>query len=248
MKSRDIALIARQRAGITQRQLADRSGHPRETIARWESGAREPSLASLEALVDSCGLELVIHLAKKDSSLDELVADQLALTPTERLRRLMPSGQRRDTIRTLRWLAKARTPSVVVGDVAAVLQGAAQRPADGHVEIVSGDPFAMAKEMDKAGIKPIDSEDRWADADRREAWVLPKGGTIVIDVDLPGTRGYPDLRRSARTLEVEHRSITVAHPRDLLRVADASAREGERARVPDLRALLRQGRRPGRGV
>jgi hypothetical protein len=33
-------------------------------------------------------------------------------------------------------------------------------------------------------------------------------------------------------------SIRVAHPRDLLRMADASPRESERARVPGLRALL----------
>jgi hypothetical protein len=32
--------------------------------------------------------------------------------------------------------------------------------------------------------------------------------------------------------------VVVAHPRDLLRIADASPREAERARVPGLQALL----------
>src|SRR5919197_3645180 len=110
MPNRDIFRIARQRAGITQQQLADRSGHPRETIARWEPGGREPSLATLNALVAACDLDLVIHLARKDPSLGELVADQLELTATERLGRLMPATARDDTLRALRWLAEARTP------------------------------------------------------------------------------------------------------------------------------------------
>jgi hypothetical protein len=32
--------------------------------------------------------------------------------------------------------------------------------------------------------------------------------------------------------------VLVAHPRDLLRIADASTRDPERARVPGLQALL----------
>jgi transcriptional regulator with XRE-family HTH domain len=107
-----------------------RSGHPRSTIARWETGAREPSLATLKALVTACDLELVIHLAQRDPSLDELVADQLALTPTERLERLMPTTATAGTLRALRWLAEAPTPVIVVGGVAAVLQGPPRRRND----------------------------------------------------------------------------------------------------------------------
>jgi transcriptional regulator with XRE-family HTH domain len=128
VSSRDIVRIARQRAGITQQQLADRSGHPRETIARWETGAREPSLATLKALVAACDLELVIHLAQKDPSLDELVADQLALTPTERLKRLIPTTALDGTLRALRWLAEARTPVIVIGCCLATDAGAGGAP------------------------------------------------------------------------------------------------------------------------
>src|SRR5919109_83286 len=134
MSSRDIVRIARHRAGITQHQLADRSGHPRETITRWETGAREPSLATLNAVVAACDLDLVIHLARKDPSLVELVADQLELTATERLGRLMPATARDDALRALRWLAEARTWAIVIGAVAAVLQGGPQQPGDGQVE------------------------------------------------------------------------------------------------------------------
>jgi transcriptional regulator with XRE-family HTH domain len=239
MTSRDIVRIARQRAGITQQQLADRSGRPRETIARWETGAREPSLATLTALVAACDLELVIHLAQKDPSLDELVADQLALTPTERLERLLPATATDGTLRALRWLADTRTPIVVIGGMAAVLQGGPQQPGDGQVDFVSSDPFATEAAMREAGLIPGDTDERWADVDRRAPWALPGGGTIVLASSVPGTRDHPDLRRSARTVQLDDgTSVTVAHPRDLLRMADASPRESERARVPGLRALL----------
>lgn len=239
MSSRDIVRIARQRAGITQQQLADRSGHPRETIARWETGAREPSLATLRALVAACDLDLVVHLARKDPSLGELVVDQLALTPTERLRRLMPPAASDDTLRALRWLADARTPIIVIGGVAAALQGGPQQPDDSRVEFVSGDPFATEAQMRAAGLTPIDTDERWADIDTRARWALPGGGTIALASNVPGTRDHADLRRSVRTVELDDgTSVPVAHPRDLLRMADASPRESERVRVPGLQALL----------
>jgi transcriptional regulator with XRE-family HTH domain len=239
VKSLDIVRIARQRAGITQQQLAERSGHPRETIARWETGAREPSLATLNALVAACDLELVIHLAQRDSSLQDLVGDQLELTTAERLERLISPATTDDTLRALRWLGEARTPVIVVGGVAAVLQGGPQRPVDDRVEFVSGDPYAMEVEMRAAELVPVDLDERWADVDRRAPWTLPDGGTVVLASNVPGTADYRDLRRSARTIDLgDGTSIRVAHPRDLLRMADASPRESERARLPGLRALL----------
>ena len=239
MMSRDIVRIARQRAGITQQQLANRSGHPRETIARWETGAREPSLTRLNALVAACDLDLVINLANKDASLDELVVDQLGLKASERLGRLMPATARDDALGALHWLAEARTPVIVIGGVAAVLQGGPQPPDGGQVEFVSGDPYAMEAEMRQAGLVPFDTDDRWADLDRRSLWSLPQGGSISLASQVPGTGDHRDLRRSARSVQLEEgSSIPVAHPRDLLRMADASPRESERARVPGLRALL----------
>jgi transcriptional regulator with XRE-family HTH domain len=239
MTSRDIVRIARQRAGITQQQLAERSGHPRETIARWETGAREPSLATLNALVAACDLDLVIHLAQRDPSLVELVADQLELTASERLGRLMPATARDEALRALRWLAGARTPAIIIGGVAAAVQGGPQQPGDGQVEFVSGDPYAIEDEMRQAGLIASDTDERWADVDRRAPWALPDGGMIVLASNVPGTGDYRDLYRSARTVQLDDgTSIPVAHPRDLLRMADASQRESERARVPALRALL----------
>jgi hypothetical protein len=193
----------------------------------------------LNALVAACDLDLVVHLAESDPSLEELVADQLELTVTERLRRLMPATARDGALHALRWLAAARTPAIVIGGVAAALHGGPQQPGDGQVEFVSGDPYAMEAEMRAADLIPSDVDERWADIDRRAPWALPDGGTIVPASNVPGTGDYRDLRRSARTVQLDDgMSIRVAHPRDLLRMADASPRERERARVPGLRALL----------
>jgi hypothetical protein len=97
---------------------------------------------------------------------------------------------------------------------------------------------AMAQEMD-ASLTPTDTEDRWADSDARALWTIPGGGTLALASHVPGTEDYRDLRRSAREIELDDDTkIAVAHPRDLVRMADASPRESERARLPGLRALL----------
>lgn len=239
MTSQDVVLMARQRAGLTQEQLAARSGHPRETIARWESGAQEPSLASLQRVVEACDLDLVISLARLDRSLHEVVGDQLELRPPERLRRLMAAESAREALRALRWLARARTPAIVVNAVAEILQGGPQRLDSSHVDAVAADPVGMEIEMRKAKLIAVDTAERWADTERREPWALPGGGTIVLVRDLPGTLGYTDLRRNAQTIDIGHgATVQVAHPRDLLRAAEASGREAARARAPALRALV----------
>ena len=230
--------IARQRAGLTQQQLADRSGHPRETIARWETGSREPSLTSVQALVAACGLELVVGLAAGDDSLAQLIADQITLMPSERLARLLAADDRTAALSALHWLAGARTPSIVIGAMAAALQGAPQRLTDSRVELVAGDQPALVAEMTEAGLWPTDSPERFADTDRRWPWTLPGGGTLVLAGGLPGARDYADLRRAARPVRLDVVTVQVAHPRDLLRLAEASPRPDQRARVPALRALL----------
>lgn len=239
MRARDLIRIARDQAGLTQQQLAARSGRPRETIARWESGAQVPSLEAVSALVADCDLDLVLRLANRDTTLIESVREQLALTTVKRLRRLLPSGSVTDAMRSLRWLSVASTPTVVVGQLGAALLGAPQRPDTAQVEFVSADPVATVRELRDHGLTPVESDDRWHDDDIREPWMLPKGGALALARKLPGTGDYRDIRRGASLVNVDARTtVRIAHPRDLLRIADASPRESERARVQGLQALL----------
>jgi transcriptional regulator with XRE-family HTH domain len=239
MRARDVIRIARDQAGLTQQQLAARSGRPRETIARWESGAQVPSLETVSAVVADCGLDLVLRLAARDTTLIEGVREQLALTITKRLTRLLPSGSVADARRSLRWLSHGATPTVVIGQIGAALLGAPQRPDTAQVDFVSADPVASDRELRADRLTPVESDDRWRDQDVREAWMLTQGGVLALARKVPGTADYADLRRAAAPVSLDARTtVWVAHPRDLLRIADASARETERARVPGLQALL----------
>jgi transcriptional regulator with XRE-family HTH domain len=239
VRAQDVIRIARDRAGLTQQQLAARSGRPRETIARWESGSQVPSLEAVSALVGECELDLVLRLAARDTSLGDRVGEQLALSPARRLARLLPAEAVNDAKRSLRWLAGANTLTVVVGQVGAVLLGAPQRPDSAQVEFVAADPLATDREFRAAGLVPVDVDDRWRESDVREPWALPGGGTVAMARNVPGSGDYRDLSRSAMPVTVDRRtSVLVAHPRDLLRIADASSRESERVRAPGLQALL----------
>jgi predicted nucleotidyltransferase/DNA-binding XRE family transcriptional regulator len=49
---------ARQRAGLTQSELAVKAGVTQSVISAYESGHRQPSLPALAALVDAAGFQL----------------------------------------------------------------------------------------------------------------------------------------------------------------------------------------------
>lgn len=106
------------------------------------------------------------------------------------------------------------------------------------MEVVASDPLALASEMEAGGLEATDGDERFAESDRRWPWKLPGGGMVVLAGALPGSGDFADLRRSAQQVELDGASVSVAHPRDLLRLAGASARESEQARIPGLRALL----------
>src|SRR5207245_1819954 len=73
MRSADLIREARLRAGLTQDELARRSGTPRSVIARWEQGAVQPGFDNMLAVIDACGFELPLQLVQRDTVLDERV-------------------------------------------------------------------------------------------------------------------------------------------------------------------------------
>ena len=76
---------ARLRSGLTQAELATRLGTQQSVVARWETGAREPTLATVGRVVRAAGLELSVSITKADDDHDRLIGDALDRSPAERI-------------------------------------------------------------------------------------------------------------------------------------------------------------------
>ncbi len=79
---------ARLRAGLTQRELADRAGKAHSVIGRWERDEVRPSLETLGEVVDATGFRLRVEVVDADDHDRGLIVESLAMTPTERLERV----------------------------------------------------------------------------------------------------------------------------------------------------------------
>lgn len=83
----DLVREARRRAGLTQRELAERAGTTQSAIARLERRRSTPSFDTVLRLLRLCDLDLDIMLVERDNS-DWAQAERLRdLTVDERLDR-----------------------------------------------------------------------------------------------------------------------------------------------------------------
>ncbi len=89
MQSATVIREARLRAGLTQQELAARSGRERSVIARWEQGVVSPSLETLLELTGVCGFDLPLELVPRDDSADERLRKNAVLSPERRVQRLL---------------------------------------------------------------------------------------------------------------------------------------------------------------
>lgn len=63
---------ARQRAGLSQAELAARAGVTQSVISAYESGHRQPSLPRLAALIEATGFELATAVQPQTGPLSKL--------------------------------------------------------------------------------------------------------------------------------------------------------------------------------
>jgi transcriptional regulator with XRE-family HTH domain len=91
MRSAALIREARLRAGLTQYQLAERTGRERSVIARWEQGAVAPSLESMLELIQACGFELPLELVLREPKSTERLEKNVLLSPERRLQRFLQS-------------------------------------------------------------------------------------------------------------------------------------------------------------
>jgi transcriptional regulator with XRE-family HTH domain len=91
---------ARRRAGLTQRQLAAKSGIPQESIARIERGRVDPRVGTLDRLLEASafGLEAMPRLG---IGIDRpQLRERIALEPARRLARAIDEDRNLIEFRT----------------------------------------------------------------------------------------------------------------------------------------------------
>ena len=91
MKAGRLIKEARLRAGISQAELARRVGSSQPAIARVESGAVSPSVDRLSDLIRACGFDLELRLTPHDTAERALARSNMALSPDERIRKMLTS-------------------------------------------------------------------------------------------------------------------------------------------------------------
>ena len=225
MRGGDYVLMARRRAGLTQRELAERLGLRQATIARWERGDRQVGLEDVEAVAGACGLHLEAHLVVEDRSWWSQIALQLDLDPLDRVRRLTPSGSG-DLASALGRLSVSAQHLVVIGEVAGALQGWPLVLGGGAVEVCAqaadGAPLLTA-------IGPRVARDEYN---------LDGGVRLRVVAAPAGTGGLLDLGRGSERVVTPAGEIRVASLVDLLRIADASTGAQARRQALAYQAVL----------
>jgi transcriptional regulator with XRE-family HTH domain len=78
---------ARVKAGLSQRELAERASVPQPTVARIESGAVTPRVDTLDKLLRAAGYMLEIDVLRGEGVDTALIDQMLDYDPPERLRR-----------------------------------------------------------------------------------------------------------------------------------------------------------------
>jgi transcriptional regulator with XRE-family HTH domain len=222
MHGGDYVLMARRRAGLSQRELAGRLGLRQATIARWERGDRQVSMKDVEDVAAECGLQLEAHLVVEDRSWWSQIALQLDLDPIDRVRRLTPPGSP-DLVAGLSGLTTAPQSFILIGEVAGALQGWPLMLGATVIEVCTENALPLTGIGRRLG--------------RRE-YELPNGARLRAVDAPPGTHGFRDLLRGAETVDVEGSDLHVANVLDLLRIADASDRRTARLEALAYQAVL----------
>jgi transcriptional regulator with XRE-family HTH domain len=219
-------MMARRRAGLTQRQLAALLGLRQATIARWERGDRGVSLDDVEIVAHACGLQLDAHLLVEDRSWWPQIAMQLELDPLERVRRLTPPGAP-DIAAALSELAGAGVPAVIISDVAGALHG--------WPLVLGSSTIEVCGFVDGVGYRLRQMGARQTRSGRH----ILSGGASVVIVEAPaGTGGEADLTRNRVEFETPAGPLEAAGLIDLLRIADASDARTARRDSLALEAVL----------
>ena len=82
----NVLRVVRAKTGLTQRQLAEKAGVPYSTIAKIESGHRQPTHPTMVRLLAAVDLSLSTQLVPYDDHDDVLWEQDQRRSPAERVR------------------------------------------------------------------------------------------------------------------------------------------------------------------
>jgi transcriptional regulator with XRE-family HTH domain len=246
----DLIREARLRAGLSQQELAERSGRDRTVIARWEQGAVAPSLEAVLDVVRACGFDLPLELVPHDPSRDLSLSIRVEASPEQRFRQLLSAEALATDPRTrLAALERARVSYVLIGSLARFIRGVDEESTD--VEIVPSlrpdNLRRLSRALHELGAYSIE-----LDRDRlvsEPLTVNSPAGSLRVAGRPPATRrGYDDLRRDSTREQLE-RGLrpTVASSADLARLL-ASDPEHDPATLAVLRRIAELERAHSRGL
>lgn len=231
--------------GASQSELAARAGVARETLSRWATGANEPSVESLRAVVEASGGMLRVEVEPAAAEHVELVRDQLALAPLDRLRVLLGEEAWPACRAALGVAAAISDLAVIVGPVGAALRGAPQRPRTEKVDLLIPWPHQEAafELLIAAGAFPDGNEVMPGSDEPRERWVCG-AGRLTLRSTLASGHDVERLRDRPAPMLIGADGITelrVALVEDLLSLSGSSPWPEDLPPRSGLRAVLASG-------
>jgi hypothetical protein len=186
-----------------------------------------------------------VRLVPAEPKLVELAREQLDLGPTNRLQALLGSSWPvcRDALRAA---AAVGELGVLVGPVAAALQGAPQRPGEGCVDllVVPGDLEEVAERLLRAGAYPDGFELAPGGEECRERWIAGHG-RLTVRSTAAGVADVGVLRDRAHPAFMNRDDlgfVRVALVEDLADMAEHSPWSEDASYRAGLRAVLACGR------
>jgi transcriptional regulator with XRE-family HTH domain len=209
---------ARRRAGLSQSEVARRTGTAQPAIARIESGLVVPRIDTLETLLRACGRTLTV-VPRLGVEVDRQPIRVLLERPP--LARIAGTGLR--AARILNLLAARRVRLVIVGAAAERIQGS---PAPAHVLelVVSGERTNRVRL--EAAIA------------RFRDWRVDLAGRIRWRFrPPPGSPPFEELERAADDLPIGTGTIRIASLDDLIEMRRALTGRHHRERLELLWAV-----------
>jgi DNA-binding XRE family transcriptional regulator len=219
---------ARRSAGLTQRQLAERSGVPQPTIARIESGKQMPRADTLAGR----GIRTFRGAApgRRQEGAASVVTEPF------------------DPLRALRVLDEYEVRYVVIGGFAADLLGA---PVNTNDLDICYERTAENMNRLAAALKALGAKLRVAGVDEELPFILDgktlaAGDSFTFDTSAgaldvlgtpSGTAGFRDLAAKAHVIPTGDLQVLVVALPDLMRMKRASARVKDKMHLEVLAAL-----------